>query len=138
MNCFKELVSSKFMANAITEISVARNRIIHDHKMAHTNLTHSFVLEQKKQTYYFIGNELGFFQKLYELKLQADRIYYVQYENYLMIVSSSKKLLTIAINSALNVNGDCPIHRTVHTLKKQRIHTVLYDTSFTLLPVTLN
>jgi len=138
MNCFKELVNSKFIANALTEILVAKKRLISDVHMPGNTNTHSFIAADKKQTYYFAGNELGFFYKLYQLNITAHRIYYMQYEHYLMIASSSKKLLNTAMISSLNVNGDCPIYRATHILNKRRIHTALYNTSFNLLPVTLN
>ena len=138
MSCFNSLVNSKFIANARVEILKAKRLLIQDIAMIGGSAGHTFNSDRNKQTYYEVGNTLGFFQELYTIDLKKDRIYYLQYDNYLMVVSNSKKLVESAITASYNVNGDLPIHRGLHTINKFRLHTVLFDTNFTLPPSSVN
>ena len=99
---------------------------------------HSFDKDRNKRTYYEVGNTLGFFQELYNIELQRNRIYYLQYDRFLMIASNSKRLIESAIHATANVNGDFPLYRATHTINKIRMHTVLYDTDFILPPPSMN
>lgn len=132
MSCFKSLVNSKFIANACVEILKAKQLLIEDIAMIGGGVKHTFDKDHNRQTYYDIGNMLGFFQELYLISLKKDRIYYLQYDNFLMVVSNSKKLVESAILASHNVNGDLPLHRGLHTINKVRVHTVLFNTDFTL------
>ncbi len=138
MSCFKSLVDSKFIANACVEILKAKRLLIEDITMIGGGVSHTFNRDQSRQTYYEVGNMLGFFQELYQINLKKNRIYYLQYENFLMVVSNSKKLIESAIAASYNVNGDIPVHRGLHTINKTRVHTVLFNTDFTLPPSSVN
>jgi hypothetical protein len=138
MSCFTSLVDSKFLANARIEILTAKRLLIEDTIMIGGGTRHTFNKARNKQTYYEVGNMLGFFQELYNLELQKDRIYYLQYDKFLMVVSNSKKMVDSAIMASHNVNGDVPVYRGIHTINKMRIHTVLFNTDFTLPPPSVN
>lgn len=126
------------MANARLEISRAKRLLISDVAMFGKGNIHYFNYARNKQIYYEVGNTLGFFQELYNIKLQKNRIYYLQYDRYLMVASNSKRLVETAITASANVNGDFPLFRNTHTINKVRIHTVLFDTDFILPPPSLN
>ena len=49
-----------------------------------------------------------------------------------MIACRNKRLIDSAIRAGMNVNGDVPIYRTKHTIRKVGIHTVLFNTNFTM------
>lgn len=138
MSCFKHLVDCKFIANARLEILRAKRLLINDTAMFGTKNTHHFNYAYNKQIYYQVGNNLGFFQELYNIGIQKNRIYYLQYDKFLMIASNNKRLIETAITATANVNGDFPLFRSIHTINKIRIHTVLFNTEFTLPPPSLN
>ena len=138
MSCYHRLVDCKFLANASVEISRAKRLLINDLTMLGNPNMHSFNDAHNKRTYYEVGNTLGFFQELYEIDLKKNRIYYLQYEPFLMVASNSKKLIDSAIIASNKVNGDIPLYRHVHVINKMRIHTVLYNTNFIVPPITLN
>ena len=138
MSCYQSLVSNRFIFNAPTELSRAKKFLTTSVAMTHNGASHSFDREQNKIAYYTIGNTIGFFSEFYNLQPEPRKIYYLNYENYLMVVSRSKALLDTAIRSALNVNGDIPLFRHKHTIDKKVIHTVLFNTDFTIPPAALN
>jgi len=138
MSCFNSLVDSKFIANARIEILKAKRLLIEDITMIGGGVRHTFNKDHNRQTYYEVGNMLGFFQELYQINLKKDRIYYLQYDNFLMVVSNSKKLIESAILASHSVNGDIPLYRGLHTINKVRVHTVLFNTDFTLPPSSVN
>lgn len=138
MSCFKTLVDSKFIANARIEISQAKRSLVNDTTMFGLKNGHSFNRELNRNAYYEIGNMLGFFQELYNIELQKDRIYYLQYDRFLMVASNNKKLVDTAVQASANVNGDFPLFRTIHTINKIRVHTVLFNTDFTMPPASTN
>ena len=138
MNCFKSLVSSKFIANAPFEILRAKRALTNDVKMFGQRHTHVFNHRVNKINYYEVGNTLGFFQELYNIDIKANRIYYLQYDRFLMVASNSKKLVDSAITASANVNGDFPLFRTMHVINKVRVHTVLFNTDFTLPSPSVN
>jgi hypothetical protein len=126
------------MANACVEILKAKRLLIEDTIMIGGGTSHTFNKARNKQTYYEVGNMLGFFQELYGIDLKKDRVYYLQYDKFLMVVSNSKKLVDSAITASHNVNGDVPIHRGKHVINKMIVHTVLFNTDFTLPPPSVN
>ena len=138
MGCYHKLVDCKFIANASVEISKAKRLLISDITMFGNPNIHSFDPAHNKQVYYEVGNALGFFQELYGIDLQKNRIYYLQYDPFLMVASNSKKLIDSAILASNKVNGDVPVYRNTHIIHKMRIHTVLYNTNFTVPPMLLN
>lgn len=138
MSCYHKLVDCKFIANASVEISKAKRLLINDITMLGNPNSHSFDSAHNKQVYYEVGNSLGFFQELYGIDLKKNRIYYLQYDPFLMIASNSKKLIDSAIEASNKVNGDIPLFRHMHTINKMRIHTVLYNTNFVVPPISLN
>lgn len=138
MSCFQSLVSSKFIVNAPREILRAKQLLLKDVGGIVSDMTHTFDKNYNQQTYYQVGNNLGFFQELYNINAQPKQLYYLQYDRYLMIVCRSKRLIDNAIRAAVNVNGDVPLYRTIHTIHKVRVHTVLFNTNFTIPPTSLN
>lgn len=138
MSCFQALVSNKFIINAPHEILRAKKVILKDAGGVADGMTHSFDKNQNQLTYYHVGNNLGFFQELYNIDAKTKRLYYLQYDRYLMIACRDKRLIDNAIKAAINVNGDVPLYRTIHTIRKVRIHTVLFNTNFTIPPSSPN
>jgi len=138
MSCFKALIDNKFMTNALTEISKAKDLIVKEYPALCDEHTHVFDKNLNQQAYYHVGNSLGFFQELYNIDVSSRNLYYLQYDRFLMIAGRSKRLIDSAIRAGMNVNGDVPIYRTKHTIRKVGIHTVLFNTNFTIPPVSPN
>ena len=138
MSCFQSLVGNKFMTNALTEIGKAKDHILKEYPILSDEHTHTFDANQNQQAYYHVGNTFGFFQELYNVDVSSRNLYYLQYDRFLMIAGRSKRLIDSAIRAGMNVNGDVPIYRTKHTIRKVRIHTVLFNTNFTVPPASLN
>ena len=138
MNCFKTFVGNKFMADAPFEILKAKRLLIDDHPIFGDEFKHSFDKNHNQQAYYHVGNSLGFFNELYNIDVNNKRLYYLQYDRFLMIACRSKRLIDSAIRAATNVNGDVPIYKTKHVIRKVGIHTVLFNTNFTIPPVSPN
>ena len=138
MSCFQSLVGSKFIINALSEIDKAKSLINKDCPALSDEHTHTFDKSLNQQVYYHVGNVLGFFQELYNVDVSSRNLYYLQYDRFLMIAGRSKRLIDSAIRAGMNVNGDVPIYRTKHTIRKVGIHTVLFNTNFTIPPVSPN
>ena len=138
MSCYQSLVSNRFIFNAPSELLSAKKFLTTTIAMSHNGTTHSFNVEQNKTAYYMVGNNIGFFEEMYNLTLETGKLYYLTYDNYLMIISRNKPLIDTAIRSAHNVNGDFPLFRHKHTINKKVIHTVLFNTDFTIPPASLN
>ena len=138
MNCFTTLVTNKFLANARDQIIDARARIISEVAPSPENNTHIFDRNERQQIYYTIGNMYGFFDQLYQIEFETNKIYYLNYDSYLMIVTRNKPLIDSAIQAAHNVNGDIPLHRTKHRFNNKMVHCVLFNTNFTIPPASLN
>ena len=138
MSCFQSLVGNKFMADAVAEILSAKHRLAKDYPIFGDEHTHTFDKSLNQQAYYHVGNTLGLFQELYNINVESKNLYYLQYDRFLMIAGRSKRLIDSAIKAGMNVNGDVPIYRTKHTIRKVRIHTVLFNTNFTVPPVSPN
>ena len=138
MSCYQSLVSNRFIFNAPTELLSAKRYLTATVAMSHNGTTHSFNAEQNRNAYYMVGNTIGFFDEICSLTPETGKLYYLTYENYLMVVSRNKPLIDIAIRSAHNVNGDLPLFRHKHTINKKVIHTVLFNTDFTIPPASLN
>lgn len=138
MSCFQSLVSNRFIHNALSELLSAKKFLKATVAMTHNGTAHSFIREQNKIAYYTIGNAIGFFEEMYNIETELGKLYYLTYENYLMILSRNRPLIDTAISSAHNVNGDIPLYRHKHTVNKKVIHTVLFNTEFTIPPTSLN
>ncbi len=138
MNCYQSLVSNRFLANAPREIARAKHNLTTGTGATIDNNVHVFDPNYRQQNYYMVGNELGFFEGLYNIQYEDRRIYYLNYENYMMVAARSKPLLDSAIAAAQNVNGDVVLYRTKHTINKKLVHTALFNTNFTIPPAALN
>jgi hypothetical protein len=138
MSCFQALVGNKFMADAPFEILKAKRLLVNEHPIFGDEFRHTFDKNLNQQAYYHVGNSLGFFNELYNIDTNSKRLYYLQYDRFLMIACRSKRLIDTAIKAATNVNGDVPIYRTKHVIRKVGIHTVLFNTNFTIPPVSPN
>lgn len=138
MSCFQSLVGNKFMIDALSEIGKAKSLIVKEYPALSDEYTHTFDKNLNQQAYYHVGNALGFFQELYNIDVSSRNLYYLQYDRFLMIAGRSKRLIDSAIRAGMNVNGDVPIYRTKHVIRKVGIHTVLFNTNFTIPPVSPN
>ncbi len=138
MSCFTTLVTNRFLANAHSEMIDARARIVSEIAIDPANNTFVFDRNQRQEVYYIVGNMYGFFDQLYNIQFEDNRIYYLTYDCYMMVVSRKKPLIDAAISSAHNVNGDIPYYRTKHKFGGKLVHSVLFNTNFTIPPVTLN
>tara|TARA_R110000868_G_scaffold155670_1_gene382107 strand:+ start:198 stop:614 length:417 start_codon:yes stop_codon:yes gene_type:complete len=138
MSCYQSLVSNRFICNAPSELLSAKRYLKASVAMTHNGTAHSFIREQNKVAYYTIGNTLGFFEEMYRIDTELGKLYYLTYENYLMVLSRNRTLIDTAVSSAHNVNGDIPLYRHKHTVNKKVIHTVLFNTDFTIPPASLN
>lgn len=139
MNCYQALVANRFLANAPAELSSAKRILLNTATMAtHKSTKHTFDMAEAEALYYSIGNNLGFFEEIYKIKPQANKIYYLNYDVYMMICSRNKRMLDTAISAAHNVNGDVPMFRKKHTIQRKIVHVALFNTNFTVPPASLN
>ncbi len=139
MNCYQSLVANKFLANAPAELSSAKRILLTTATMAtHQSPKHIFNPADAEALYYSIGNRLGFFDEIYKIKPQPNKIYYLNYDVYMMICSRNKRILDAAILAAHNVNGDVPIFRKKHMIYRKTLHVALFNTNFTVPPASLN
>ena len=138
MSCFATLVTNQFLANAKSEMIDARARIVSEIALSPANNTFVFDRNERQQVYYVVGNMYGFSDQLYNMQLEDNRIYYLTYDCYMMIISRKKPLIDTAVVAAHNVNGDIPYYRTKHKFNGKLVHSVLFNTNFTIPPVTLN
>lgn len=131
MSLFRDLITNKFLANAPGELQRAK-AIISEQE---TENFHSFVLEEKKQLYYFYYEDAEFFLDLMDISLEDDDkelIYIVNKGTLMFCFSPSKKQIDETIMFCHNLNGDIPIHRTKHLIEGKYVYTVMFDTSFVL------
>lgn len=137
MSLFRDLIANKFLANASGELQRAK-AIISEQEIDNF---HTFILEEKKELYYFYFEDAEFYRDLMDISLEEaekDLIYIVNKGTLMFCFSMSKKQIDETIMFCHNLNGDIPIHRTKHLLQGKYIHTVMFDTSFILPPQSPN
>jgi len=137
MSCYQNLVRSTFIAAASQQLHQARTAITADMGMFYQSGVHKFDNEYNKVAYYNIGNVYGFFAELYK-PIEKEKIYYLNYKQFTFAFSSKKKVIDAAIQYGYKVNGDVPLFRYKHIINKQTVHTVLFDTNFTVPPSSVN
>ena len=138
MNCYHNLVRSRFIAAASQQLQQARTAIVAEVNMVYESGMHKFDKEYNKVVYYHISNSYGFFNHMYDDSIEKDKIYYYTYKQFTFAFSTKKKLIDASILYAYNTNGDIPLFRHKHILKGRTLHTVLFDINFTVPPSSVN
>ena len=139
MGLFKDLIKSKFLANAVSELALARNSLLKNEPLFINQYTHIFNTEMKKDVYDYYLNAYGFAYDLVDASYEEDdMIYYIHEEDMIFIFSRSKRQIDNSIKYSFNINGDIPVYRGKHRVKSRLVHTVLIDTKFCVRPPSAN
>ena len=139
MSCFEKLSESKFLSNIRLELLEAQH-ILHenDNILLPKDNTHSFDKVKTKETYYYICNEIGFFDELYSIDLDYKGTCYAQADKYLFLFSRSKTSLAEDIGYNHRLNGDIPLFTHKHVVNGKVVYTALFDITFTIPPIGPN
>lgn len=138
MNCYHNLVHSRFIAAASQQLQQARTAIVAEVDMFYESGTHKFDKGYNKTAYYHIGNTYGFFSYMYDDTVEKDKIYYYTYKQFTFAFSTKRKLIDASVLYAYSTNGDVPLYRHKHILKGKTLHTVMFDINFTVPPSSVN
>ena len=139
MSCFEKLTKSRFLSNVGSELLEAQH-VLHetDELILPKDATHIFDKEKAKDIYYYVCNEIGFFDELYTMDLDYKGTCYAQADKYLFIFSRSKVSITDDIGFNNRVNGDIPIFTHKHVVNGKVVYTALIDVTFTIPPPSPN
>lgn len=138
MTLLDELINSKFLSNIRTELREAKKALIESDILIYQEATHYADKEAAKQLYYEVCESYGLFELLYLIEPSSKRVHYAHADQFIFAATRSKSLLKQAIQYSLSVNGDVPIITHKHKINNHTIHTVLFDTTFTVNPPSPN
>jgi len=131
MNCYKQLVQSKFLANASKELARAR-KVLHDGEaplfettLHYNKLDRKYVYDCYVEDYMLLAEIEHQFDPTVDYK---DVVFYMEEDYLLFIYSRSRNLLKEAVMYSYTVHGDIPIHKSRHTINGKVWFTALIDT----------
>ena len=144
MGCFEKLVTSKFLANISSELSLARKKIqVVDPTQFPSTI--NFNATEKKRVYkdylyfYFLMEEMS--DSVIEAandKLDPDTLFCVEADHIVFIYSSSLNQIKEAIKYSYNTSGLFPIYRSKHKIRNKVMYTALMDTRILFSPISPN
>jgi hypothetical protein len=130
MNCYKQLVQSKFLANASKELARAR-KVLHDGEaplfettLHYNTLDRKYVYDCYVKDYGLLDDIENGFDPTVDYK---DIVFYIEEDHLIIIYSRSRNLLKEAVMYSYNVHGDIPIHKSRHTINGKVWFTALID-----------
>ena len=141
MGCFEKLVKSNFLANVLSELSLARRTL---KSMSQTNFPASILAnnQDKKALYeevvyqYYLLEAVA--ESLEEMGDSKSLLFYINIDHGIFVYSRTKSQIDEAIRYAYNVSGDFPFYRGRHKIKNNIVHTVMFDTRITFNPISPN
>lgn len=145
MGCFDSLVKSHFIANASVELKLARQTVKLSSQPAFT-AAFLFNKAERQAEYdnfvyqWYILEEIES-SLLAEGKLEdvSRVVFYMKLEEVTFIYSLSKVELKKVENYSFEVNGDIPLCRSKHKIKKGvTVHTMILDNRLQFIPYTAN
>jgi len=145
MGCFDSLVKSHFIANASVELKLARQTIKLSSQPAFT-AAFLFNKAERRAEYdnfvyqWYILEEIES-SLLSQGKLEdvSRVVFYMKLEEVTFIYSLSKVELKKVEDYGFEVNGDIPLCRSKHKIKKGMIvHTMILDNRLQFIPYTAN
>ena len=131
MNCYKQLVQSKFLAKASEELSRARKVVndeeapLFDTALIYNKTDRKYIYDCYVEDYMLLDEIQNTFDPEEDYK---DTIFYLQEDYILFVYSRSRKLIKEAVLYSYNVHGDIPLHKSKHTIHNKVWFTVLIDT----------
>tara|TARA_R110000868_G_scaffold28036_4_gene105520 strand:+ start:5353 stop:5778 length:426 start_codon:yes stop_codon:yes gene_type:complete len=131
MNCYKQLVQSKFLAKASEELSRARKVVndeeapLFDTALIYNKADRKYIYDCYVEDYMLLDEIQNTFDPEEDYK---DTIFYLQEDYILFVYSRSRKLIKEAVLYSYNVHGDIPLHKSKHTIHNKVWFTVLIDT----------
>jgi hypothetical protein len=131
MKCFKQLVQSKFLAQASEELSRARKvadngeALYFDPSLIYNKADRKYIYDCYVEDYMLLDEIENSFDSEEDYK---DVIFYSQEDHLLFIFSRSRKLIKEAILYSFNVHGDIPLHKSKHNIHNKLWFTALIDT----------
>lgn len=140
MGCFESLVKSRFLADASSELSLARKAI---KSMSQISLPASLYADKKvrKRIYDELVYQFYILEEIAE-SLKEDpnpfMIFYMQFDDFIFLYSRKKDQIEDAILYNYNVNGDFPYYRGRHKINNMMVHTVMMDTRINFIPASPN
>jgi len=145
MGCFDSLVKSHFIANASVELKLARQTIKLSSQPAFT-AAFLFNKAERRAEYdnfvyqWYILEEIES-SLLSQGKLEdvSRVVFYMKLEEVTFVYSLSKVELKKVEDYGFEVNGDIPLCRSKHKIKKGMIvHTMILDNRLQFIPYTAN
>lgn len=145
MGCFDKLVKSHFIANASTELKLARQTIM---SSSQSNFTSAFLFNKKERQLeydnfiyqWYILEEIE--ASLNAQKTQEDinkLVFFLMIEDAIITYSLSKTELKLVEDYGFIINGDIPLCKSKHKIKKGMVvYTMINDKRFQFTPPTAN
>lgn len=127
MRCFEKLVKSRFLANAVAELTLAREAV-KGSVLKDTTPMLSFRAKDRKAFYKMILDFYGLLDEMIDTPRDPNGLYYFQMDGIIFMYAQNKRYLNNAVMYNHNINGDIPVHKTKHVLPNATFHTALIDT----------
>lgn len=138
MGCFKQLVDSSFLSNALRELKNAQRRVDTSSILAEPPTLYA----DKTQRRYLYDEYLYEYYHLYEMMDVAyedpENLFYIQEDCIIFLFSRKKALVDEALTFTHNIHGDIPLCRTKHIISGKTFFTALIDTRLTFTPASPN
>jgi len=141
MGCFESLVKSNFLANALSELSLARTTLkAADQAWSFPYLSSSRSIQRRAYNYYIHDFDLlKELSNTYESTTDDhDMLYYVRIDNVSYVYSRSRSQISDAVQYTYNIFGEIPVYRGRHKVNGYVVHTALFDGGFTFTPYSAN
>lgn len=140
MGHFNKLTHSKFLANIAQELKLARDVIQSAH---YTTYAPQLVGDKalKKQIYHECMLYYNFYDEIehsFMEGMDVDNVYCIQCDYVVFAYSLNYSQLKETMKYLYNVNGEFPFCRSRHKLDNRMVHTVLYDTRVSFVPISPN
>ena len=139
MSCFKDLIKSRFLADALKELQEAHQSI--QQQAPSTGMySYSFDKKAREAAYKFYMQVYGLKDELYRSALTDSKhiINYIQVDHISFSYSRSKKLIKEMIDYSFNLYGTLPYIRKKHVVAGVTVYTLLSDLRFSVPPAAVN
>lgn len=139
MKCFERLVESNFLANAHSELHLAREARRQEKQVQKGFRTYSNDKRSRRVVYMKCVEQFDLIKSMEETLTENDYLlFYIQIDYLIFAFSSKKSQIDGAIRHNYNLSGDLPFYRGKHKINGTTFHTVLIDTRFSFTPMSPN
>ena len=140
MNCFRNLIQTKFLRNVQNEIEQAHNTITMD--PIHNDLPSFYParLVDRKKLYNYYLKTYNFKSYLDDVDITAEDelVFYMQQNAIVWIASRHKDVISKAIIDTLYTTGELCLHNCKHIIQNKAVYAAMFDTRFCITPLTKN